>query len=198
MTKNKKLLIWAGVINLLFVGFYIYGIYLILNNIDGFTNQLKETFMLQYGFNADEAVEMLNQSITSFIGSAICCGCCGLVNLVFAFINPKWFVKFKFAHILVAILNFSTGMNFISAILVCIACFSKTNHYQPSATHQTSASVQINPMVGMTPDQIKEQLKLKGMAEKIEIVKHLKEDGSINDEEYHKLIDEIITNGVKE
>ena len=198
MTKNKKLLIWAGVINLLFVGFFIYGIYLILNNIDGFTEQLKETFMLQYGFNAEESVEMLNLSITSFIGSAICCGVCAVVNFVFAFINPKWFVKLRFIHILVAVVNFSTGMNFISSILVLVACFSKQNNYQPSATHQVPASAQINPMVGMTPDQIKEQLKLKGMAEKIEIVKHLKEDGSINDEEYHKLIDEIITNGVKE
>ena len=65
MTKNKKLLIWAGVINLLFVGFFIYGIYLILNNIDGFTDQLKEAFMLEYGFNADESVEMLNLSVSS-------------------------------------------------------------------------------------------------------------------------------------
>ena len=198
MMRNKKLLIWAGVINLLFIGFFVYGIYLILNNIDGFTDQLKEAFMLEYGFNADESVEMLNLSVSSFIGSAVCCGVCAIANFVFGFINPKWFIKLKVINILIAVVHFSWGMNFISAILVCVACFSKVGYQTQSATYQVPASAEIKPMVGMTPDQIKDQLKLKGMAEKIELVKHLKADGSINDEEYHKLIDEIITNGVKE
>ena len=197
MTRNKKLLVWAGVFNVLCVAFFIYGVALILNNIDGFTDQLKETFKTQYQFNAEETAEMLNLSVASFIGSAICCGVCAIANFVFAFINPKWFVKLKFVNILIAVVNFSSGMNLVSAILVCVACFSNQRAYAP-ATNATQPINQQGQAVGLTSEQIKEHLKLKGMAEKIEIVKHLKADGSITDEEYHKLIDEIITNGVKE
>lgn len=199
MSRNKKLLIWAGVINVLFTAFFIYGITLMLNNIDGFADQLKEIFLTEYGFTSEETAEMLNQSVTSFVGSAICNGLCGISNFVFAFINPKWFIKLKFVNILIAAVNFASGMNFISAILVCIACFSRENQYQPATgTYQTQMQQPIKPQQGMSPDQIREQLKLKGMAEKIELVKHLKAEGSINEEEYCKLIDEIITNGVKE
>ena len=36
------------------------------------------------------------------------------------------------------------------------------------------------------------------MAEKIELIKHLHNEKAIGDAEYNRLIDEIITNGVKD
>lgn len=196
MSKNKKLLIWSGVINALFVAFFVYGTILLLKNVNGFTDELKEIFMMQEGLTSEETAEMLNLSATTFISAAIACGLCGIANFVFAFINPKWFVKLRFVNFLISAVNVVTGMNFVSALLVCVACFSKELQYQPAM--QPAAGPQIRTDVSMNPTELREQLKLKNMAEKIELVKHLKAEGSISEEEYNKLLDEIITNGVKE
>ena len=52
--------------------------------------------------------------------------------------------------------------------------------------------------IHLSQNNLREQLKLKNMADKIAILKHLKNEGSITEAEYNQLLNEIISLGVQD
>lgn len=194
--SRKKTLIWAGAINFVAAAFFVYCVVMLINNIDGFADELKTMLSTTYGYTSEQVAVELNASVIEFITCAATCGVCGLVNFGFIFLTDFWFAKLKWLSVTIAVVNTIIGGNFVSGLLFVVAA---TRKQQPQMVGASVGAQTIQqPIRPLTNEQIKEHLKLKSMAEKIEIVKHLKAEGSINDAEYIKLVDEIISNGVKE
>lgn len=193
MSKRKKLLIWTSVINFIAVAFFIYSAILLINNIDGFADEMKEMLIQMYG-SEEMAVEYLNLCGTYFIMSAIINAVFAVIYIIFASLSAQKYAKFKTWLTVAAIVNVLLGMNIISFVLVLIVIFNtkaEINSYsQPEV-------ININVNEGLASEQIREQLKMRNMTEKIELIKQLKQDGSITEAEYNKLLDEIISEGVK-
>lgn len=196
--NKKKTLIWAGVVNFVAAAFFTYCIVMLINNIDGFADELKTMLSTTYGYTSEQVALELNASVVEFITCAITCGVCGLVNIGFIFLNDNLFFKLKWLSVTVAIINTIIGGNFVSGLLFVLAATRRPQPQMIGAAVGGQTVAQQVPVRVLTNEQIKEHLKLKSMAEKIEIVKHLKAEGSINDAEYIKLVDEIISNGVME
>lgn len=198
MNKNKKLLVWAGVFNVIATIFFVYCVVMLINNVNGFADELKQS-LLEFGYTNAEVAEALNGSVIEFITCAIVCGVCAISNFVFAYLKQYLFFKFKWFNVVLACVNGIIGMNVVSGLIVIYASFSRKQEVQVVMVDKNGKKHSVPAgQVALTADQIKGQLKLKGMAEKIEIVKHLKAEGSISEAEYIKLVDEIIANGVKE
>lgn len=195
MKRRKTLLIWASVINFVATVFFIYSAVILINNVDGFADQMKQMLIEMYG-DQELAIEYLNFCGQYFIFSAVINAVFGGIYLWFALMKEKMFFKHKTWLTVTAIINVFLGMGLISLILVLIVILTA----KPQQTLQTETINQTNTQGGLSSnsEELKEQLKIRNMAEKIELIKHLKQEGSITEAEYNKLLDEIISEGVKE
>lgn len=195
MKRTKTLLIWASVINFVATVFFIYSAVILINNVDGFADQMKQMLIEMYG-DQELAIEYLNFCGQYFIFSAVINAVFGGIYLWFALMKGKMFFKHKTWLTVTAIINVFLGMGLISLILVLIVILTA----KPQQTLQTETINQTNTQGGLSSnsEELKEQLKIRNMTEKIELIKHLKQEGSISEAEYNKLLDEIISEGVKE
>lgn len=195
MKRRKTLLIWASVINFVATVFFIYSAVILINNVDGFADQMKQMLIEMYG-DQELAIEYLNFCGQYFIFSAVINAVFGSIYLWFALMKEKMFFKHKTWLTVTAIINVFLGMGLISLILVLIVILTA----KPQQTLQTETINQTNTQGGLSSnsEELKEQLKIRNMTEKIELIKHLKQEGSISEAEYNKLLDEIISEGVKE
>ena len=195
MKRRKTLLIWASVINFVATVFFIYSAVILINNVDGFADQMKQMLIEMYG-DQELAIEYLNFCGQYFIFSAVINAVFGGIYLWFALMKEKIFFKHKIWLTVTAIINVLLGMGLISLILVLIVILTA----KPQQTLQTETINQTNTQGGLSSnsEELKEQLKIRNMTEKIELIKHLKQEGSISEAEYNKLLDEIISEGVKE
>ncbi len=190
MNKRKRLLAWAGVFAVLMCVIYAYGSYMLINNVSGITTQLKEA-LIEMQIAETDVVSTLNKLCQDMIYFAAFNGVSGAVYIGFCFLKPIMFQKLKFIPLVLSGISVLLGINFVTTILVIIACFVKEE-----PTRQEEFVNTQNPQV--SANDLREKLKLSNMAEKIALIKNLKNEGSISDEEYAKLLDEIISNGVKE
>src|SRR5699024_6412232 len=120
----------------------------------------------------------------------------GGIYLWFALMREKTFFKNKIWLTVTAIINVFLGMGLISLILVLIVILTVKS--QQSFEFETITPQNTQVGLSSNSEELKEQLKIRNMAEKIELIKHLKQEGSITEAEYNKLLDEIISEGVKE
>ncbi len=190
MNKRKKLLAWAGGIAIVMCLFYAYSSYVLINNVSGIATQLKEA-LIEMQIAETEIASTLNKLCQDMIYFSAFNGVSGVVYIGFCFFKQTTFQKLKFIPLILGGISALVGINFLTTILVVFACFVKE---QP--TRQEEFVNNQNPEVIVA--DLREKLKLSNMAEKIALIKNLKNEGSISDEEYAKLLDEIISNGVKE
>lgn len=192
--KKKTLLIWASVINFVATLFFIYSAVILINNVDGFADQMKQMLIEMYG-DTNLAIEYLNMCGQYFIISAVVNAVFGGIYLWFALMREKLFQN-KIWLTVTAIINVFLGMGLISLILVLIVILTVKS--QQSFEFETITPQNTQVGLSSNSEELKEQLKIRNMAEKIELIKHLKQEGSITEAEYNKLLNEIISEGVKE
>lgn len=195
MKRRKTLLIWASVINFVATLFFIYSAVILINNVDGFADQMKQMLIEMYG-DTNLAIEYLNMCGQYFIVSAVINAVFGVIYLWFALMKEKTFFKHKTWLTVTAIINVFLGMGLISLILVLIVILTVKS--QQSFEFETITPQNTQVGLSSNSEELKEQLKIRNMAEKIEFIKHLKQEGNITEAEYNKLLDEIISEGVKE
>lgn len=89
--------------------------------------------------------------------------------------------------IILLVISALFGINLVSLILAGSALHYASFEKQPHPSHAQLGGVQA----------FYNQTKLKNTTERIEYIKKLKKEGRVSEEEYHRLLDEIIVNSIK-
>lgn len=190
MSRRRKLLAWAGGIAVLMCVFYAYSSYALINNVSGIATQLKEA-LIELQISEAEIASTLNKVCQDMIYFAAFNGVSGAVYIGFCFLKPTTFQKLKFIPLIMGGICAIVGINLVTTILVAFACFVKEE-----PTRQEEFVNTQSPEISAS--ELREKLMLSNMAEKIALIKNLKNEGSISDEEYAKLLNEIISGGVNQ
>ncbi len=193
MTKRRKLLVWAGVLSGIVCLLFGYTAYALINNVDGMLAQVKDLF-LQLEIPEKDITNLLNDLCDNLIIYAIADGVACAVYIASNFLSAKNFGKVRYIPALVGCVNFILGASVISSILAIISAFVKEEQ-NPENRKQEFMQAQYPDL---TPEQMRQGVKLSAMAEKIAMIKTLKQEGSISEEEYKRLLNEIITLGSRE
>lgn len=191
MNKRKKLLYWAGGICVFIAIFYLYSYIALINNLDGFTDSLIQELSLLY--TAAEIEIYMQASRYMFIASAIYNIIVAAICFIFAMLKNHMFVKHKGWITLSVILGVILGLNLISWILMLRVLWIDNVERKPGKT-----DFEPDTNIHLSQNNLREQLKLKNMADKIAILKHLRNEGSITEAEYNQLLNEIISLGVQD
>ena len=194
MTKRKKLFVWASILSGLMCAIYAVAVYALLNNVDGFAVQLQEIIRSFGAFTEAEIVELMNSMGENFIFYSIVNGVSCAMFVTACFLNEKWFGRLKYVILGICAFNILFSVNFLSSILGIVACFVRVERAVPVREVVPEEIATQN----LSYEDIRAHLKLKNMAEKISLIKNLRQEGGISEEEYAKLLNEIISTGVKE
>ena len=143
---------------------------------------------------SEDIAELLNMTASYIVIMSVASGIVGAYNVVLICLNDKIFYKLKILTVVVAIAYVVFAMNIITPILMLFAVRKPRQFNNPYTRSFENPNFGMN----MSNEELHEQLKMRTMAEKIELIKHLHNEKAISDEEYNKLIDEIITNVVKD
>lgn len=200
MKKRKRLLIWSGVFALLMCIVYAVMAYALINNVEGVTNLVKD-LLLEFEASDVEITTLLNEACEDLIIFAVVNGVSGAVYIGFSFLNSTVYHKLRFISIGVAVISVIIGADFLSSLLAIIAGFVKEQPLKQTTADVVPQAMQgqvVSQPIPQSSEQLRERIKLQSMAEKISIIKGLKKEGSISDEEYAKVLNEILTNGVKD
>lgn len=193
MARRKKFLIWASVLSGIMCAMYAFMVYALINNVNGFAFQLKELINEMVTLTETELNDYLNAFGEDAIFFAILNGVTCIVCAGFCFVKDELFYKLKYILIALGVINVLMGANFIASVLALFACFKREENTQTAILEPETMATQ-----NLTEDHIREHLKLRNMADKIALIKGLKAEGGISDEEYAKLLDEIISTGSRE
>lgn len=184
MQKRTKLLVIAGVFNVVGFLFLMYTAYALIHNVSGVTDMVTAFVLEQYG--SGDVAYYLNFATGYFIIAAIVNCVAAIVFFIYAKLNIKIFTKFKTILITVLIITTLAGLNIISLILVISAFYYASTESAPHPSHEQ--------LVGV--EAFYNKSNLKNTTERIEYVKKLKKGGKISEAEYIKLLEEIIANSV--
>ena len=189
MKNSKRLYIWSIVFSLLACAFYVYTVVMVVNNIDGFTDQIKTTLQEMYQVSGNDLNAILNTTVNYMIFIAVINGVAGIFAFVLIFLKDKLVYKLRVPIMIVSFAEMMAGMNLVSGLLMLFATKNLVNNLDT-----TFENFVITPT--MTNEEVHEQLKYRNMTDRIELIKQLHERGALNDEQYKRLLDEIITNGI--
>ncbi|MCI5714306.1 MAG: hypothetical protein MR288_01615 [Firmicutes bacterium] len=194
MKTRQKLCLASSILAFITCAFYAYVAVMLINNVDGFATMMKETLIEMGTATSEDIAELLNMTASYIVIMSVASGIVGAYNVVLICLNDKIFYKLKILTVVVAIAYVVFAMNIITPILMLFAVRKPRQFNNPYTRSFENPNFGMN----MSNEELHEQLKMRTMAEKIELIKHLHNEKAISDEEYNKLIDEIITNGVKD
>lgn len=189
MKNSKRLYIWSIVFSLLACAFYVYTVVMMVNNIDGFADQIKTTLQEMYQVSGNDLNAILNTTVNYMIFIAVINGIAGIFAFVLIFLKDKVVYKLRVPIMIVSFAEMVAGMNLASGLLMLFATKKLVNNLDT-----TFENFVITPT--MSNEEVREQLKYRNMTDRIELIKQLHERGTLNDEQYKRLLDEIITNGI--
>ncbi|HBP43328.1 MAG TPA: hypothetical protein DD621_01385 [Clostridiales bacterium] len=189
MKNSKRLYIWSIVFSLLACAFYVYTVVMMVNNIDGFADQIKTTLQEMYQVSGNDLNAILNTTVNYMIFIAVINGIAGIFAFVLIFLKDKVVYKLRVPIMIVSFAEMVAGMNLASGLLMLFATKKLVNNLDT-----TFENFAITPT--MSNEEVREQLKYRNMTDRIELIKQLHERGTLNDEQYKRLLDEIITNGI--
>ena len=189
MKNSKRLYIWSIVFSLLACAFYVYTVVMMVNNIDGFADQIKTTLQEMYQVSGNDLNAILNTTVNYMIFIAVINGVAGIFAFVLIFLKDKVVYKLRVPIMIVSFAEMVAGMNLASGLLMLFATKKLVNNLDT-----TFENFVITPT--MSNEEVREQLKYRNMTDRIELIKQLHERGTLNDEQYKRLLDEIITNGI--
>lgn len=189
MKNSKRLYIWSIVFSLLLCAFYVYTVVMMVNNIDGFADQIKTTLQEMYQVSGNDLNAILHTTINYMIFIAVINGIAGIFAFVLIFLKDKVVYKLRVPITIVSFAEMVAGMNLVSGLLMLFATKKLVNNLDT-----TFENFVITPT--MSNEEVREQLKYRNMTDRIELIKQLHERGTLNDEQYKRLLDEIITNGI--
>ena len=189
MKNSKKLYIWSIVFSLLACAFYVYTVVMMVNNIDGFADQIKTTLQEMYQVSGNDLNAILNTTVNYMIFIAVINGVAGIFAFVLIFLKDKVVYKLRGPITIVSFAEMVVGMNLASGLLMLFATKKLVNNLDT-----TFENFVITPT--MSNEEVREQLKYRNMTDRIELIKQLHERGTLNDEQYKRLLDEIITNSI--
>jgi len=162
---------------------------MMVNNIDGFADQIKTTLQEMYQVSGNDLNAILNTTVNYMIFIAVINGIAGIFAFVLIFLKDKVVYKLRVPIMIVSFAEMVAGMNLASGLLMLFATKKLVNNLDT-----TFENFAITPT--MSNEEVREQLKYRNMTDRIELIKQLHERGTLNDEQYKRLLDEIITNGI--
>lgn len=185
MKLKKKLLIWGGVISILFTAFLLYCFVMLVNNVGGIKDSVMEVLNLYYG--AQSGTDMFNFALADFAATMVCNGIFGIICFVFSGYSIEKFTRQKRLLLILTILGVIFGLNFITLILILFAAFN-----------EAARDLQTIHINSETVNNVVDENKFFDVAQKITILKTQLTNGEITEEQYKAELNKIISEQAKQ
>ena len=182
MSKKKKLLYWAGIINFVIGAFLIYCVIALAYNIGGVKDVVNEYVTQSYPQEALESILSLVK--TYFIVNIVADISFGVVYIIYGNYSLEKFKKSKTSLLILTLINIIIGMSLISLVLVLIAVFNDSNDYyvQPEPVTENTNKVDSFYNLAEEVGKLKQQLK----------------NNEITEEQYKEELNKILEKQAKE